>query len=426
MTKKRVYALLLVVMLLLSACNMDNTDGTTASSEQTAPTLDSTTLEPTASDTQPSDTESSSTDLEEPFTYTYYPDPMLPSADEIGKDYYFLCPEFDVDFTTGDRADTIVIPLISKTEIDPDSIEVTLPLESIPYTVSVSQWRHPEKMEKWIYDCYQGRDWTEALEMRRLDAKPEEERTDEEQAKLDAYWAQQSEISKQYNALEWKDYPGSLPTFYGYQIMITFDYVDLTDDQRRAGEVLTYMDISWPGVSFRQECGAIRFSYQEIPVSDSFQGVFSMYTTAQMGVGGMPYGLANGSFFIEFKAEQEMVITGISAIYGNPQITKIQLKIGGLDMVWDGKTPIPVSEGAKVTINVYSVDPAVASVIVAGKHIWQMDYYCDGAARKTVNSVRLTRNLDMCILAAVYFDGVDVPAYYREYANELLGPAYFA
>lgn len=416
MMKKRVFILLFVLLLLLTACDSGGADGTNTPPEQTG-----TTSTPAVSDTQPSGTEP-----EEPFVYTHYPDPLLPSADEIGKDYYLLCPEFDVDFTTGDRADTINIPLISKTEIDPDSIEITLPLENIPYTVSVSQWRHPEQMEQWIYECYLGADWAKQLEMSRISAKDEKDRTLEEQAKLDAHLAEQNEIYKQFNALEWKDYPGSISTFYGYWIVITFDYVDLPDEQRRAGEVLTYMDISWPGVSFRQACGEIRFSYQEIPVSDPFQGVFSMYTTAQMGVGGMPYGLANGSFFIEFQAEQDMVLSGISAIYGDPEITKIRLTVGGIDMIWDGKTPIPVSEGAKVTINVYYVDPAVASVTVAGKHIWQMDYYCDGAARKTVNSVRLVRNLDMCILAAVYFDGVDIPAYYREYANELYGPAYFA
>lgn len=419
--KKRVYTLLLALMLLLTACDLGGADSTTASTEQAG-----TTSAPTISDTPSSGTEPGKTEPDEPFIYTYYPDPMLPSADEIGKDYYFLCPQFDVDFTTGDRADTIHIPLISKTEIDPDSIEVTLPLENIPYTVAVSQWRHPEQMERWIYDCYQGCDWVEALAIRRLEAKPEEERTAEEQAKLDAYWAQQAENSKQFNALEWKDYPGSIQDFYGYQIMITFDYVDLPEDQRCAGEVLTYMDISWPGVSFRQECGEIRFSYQEIPVSDPFQGVFSMYTTAQLGVGGMPYGLANGSFFIEFTAEQDMVLTGISAIYGNPQITKIRLKIDGLDMIWDGKTPIPVPEGADVYMDVHYVDPALATVTVAGKHIWQMDYFCDGTARKTITSIRLVRYLDFCVYAAVYFDGVDVPAYYREFANELLGPAYFA
>ena len=198
--KKRVLALLLALMLLLTACDLGGADGTNASADQTGNTS-----APTASDTQPSGTEPGETEPKEPFTYTYYPDPMLPSADEIGKDYYFLCPEFDVEFTTGDRADTIVIPLISKTEIDPDSIEVTLPLENIPYTVSVSQWRHPEQMERWIYDCYQGCDWAEALAIRRLEAKPEEERTAEEQAKLDAYWAQQSDISEQFSALEWKD-----------------------------------------------------------------------------------------------------------------------------------------------------------------------------------------------------------------------------
>lgn len=416
MMKKRVYALLLVLMLLLTACDLGGADGTTASAEQTG-----TTSAPTTSDTQPNNTEP-----EEPFTYTYYPDPMLPSADKIGKDYYFLCPQFDVDFTTGDRADTIIIPLISKTEIDPDSIEVTLPLENIPYTVSVSQWRHPEQMERWIYDCYQGCDWAGALAIRRLEAKREEDRTAEEQAKLDAYWAQQSEIAKQFNALEWKDYPGSIPTFYGYQIMINFDYVDLPDEQRLAGEVLTYMDVFWPGVSFRQECGEIRFSYWEVPITDSWQDAFSMYTTAHLGVGGMPYGLANGYFFIEFTAKQDMVLTGISVIYGNPEITKIRLKIDGLDMIWDGKSPIPVPEGADVYMDVHYVDPALATVTVAGKHIWQMDYFCDGTARKTITSIRLVRYLDFCVYAAVYFDGVDVPAYYREYANELLGPSYFA
>ncbi len=416
MMNKRVYALLLALMLLLTACDIGGVDGTAASTEQMGASS-----APTTSDTQPG-----STEPEASFSYIYYPDPLLPPANEIGKDYYFLCPEFDVDFTTGDRADTIHIPLISKTEIDPDSIEVTLPLENIPYTVSVSQWRHPEQMEQWLYECYLGADWTKQLEMSKISAKNEEERTAEEQAKLDAHLAEQKETYRQYSALEWKDYPGSIPTFYGYWIVITFDYVDLPDEQRKATEVLTYMDISWPGVSLRQECGEIRFFYQEIPVSDPFLGVFSMYTTAQMGVGGMPYGLANGSFFIAFKAEQDMVLNGISAIYGNPEITKIRLAVGGIDMIWDGKTPIPVSEGANVTINVYYVDPAVASVTVAGKYIWQLDYFCDGTAGKTVNSVRLVRNLDMCILAAVYFDGVDVPAYYREFANELYGPAYFA
>ena len=102
-----------------------------------------------------------------------------------------------------------------------------------------------------MYLLYQDFDWT-ALEEAQSILGSGRSMSQEELENIQA-------IMNEYEKLSTTDYEHALntgegiPEFYSYSVLINFDLTKLTEDI-----TLTYMDVSWPGVSFRHEFGEIR------------------------------------------------------------------------------------------------------------------------------------------------------------------------
>ncbi len=392
--KRGLTYLLAVIMVLLSGCMVQ--PGT----EPTDPTADTASL----------------------------PNTTAPTLSTSPEDYYFLCPEFDVEYNLSDyqkhSRDFVVIPIISRTPIDPEQVEVVLPLEHIRYEVWVGHAQPGISFNFYLYKCYENWDWAAETKAQRLQEKKTEELTQEETAFLEDYIKKNSEIMERYFKLSSNQLPGSLSSFYCYTVLINFWYSADTEE-----ETLSYMDVSWPGVSFRQDCGTIRFCYGEkTDYGTQSSGAYKRISAGGSGGAGVPYGFNHGSMLYSFIAQKDMVLEKFSFLNEETQLKHvlviIQSKDGKLDFQWDGQTPIPVNAGAEVDLRAVFTDPRVEPVVAAGRIIARLDYSCDGVQGAWVEIMDLYRDMTewWYELAAVYFDGVDVMKYYREYYNPYLGP----
>ena len=360
------------------------------------------------------------------FVYTDYPDPMLDMPK--GQDYYFLCPEYDLQFNLSGYPnytfDSVTIPIISRTPIDPEQVEVVLPLEHIRYQVSVSQAAPGKKLDFYLYKCYEDWDWAaEAKAQRLYEKKKTEALTEEEATFLEDYGKKNQEVMERYDKLLLDNFPGSLSNFYCYTATIHFNYSADTIQE----ETVSYMDVSWPGVSFRQDCGTIRFCYgKKTDYGTQGSGAYKRIFAGGMGGAGAPYGLAHGSIPYVFVAQTDMVLEKITIFNEQTQLKHITVsmksKNGNMNFRWDGQTPIPVTANAEVQLRIIFVDPRLATVVTAGRVTARLDYSYGGGQGAWVEDLVFLRHTNWYELAAVYFDGVDVPRYYREYYNPFLGP----
>ena len=357
------------------------------------------------------------------------PSTAAPTLGTSLQDYYFLCPEFDLEYNLSDypwrTSDFFIIPIISRTPIDSEQVEVVLPLEHIRYQVFVGQAAPASNLDFYLYKCYENWDWAAAVKAQRLEEKKTEELTKEEEAFLQDYRKKNQEIMERYFKLSEDKLPGSLSAFYCYTVLIKFNYSADTMQE----ETVSYMDISWPGVSFRQDCGTIRFYYGEkTDYGTSSGGVYKRISAGGRGGAGVPYGFNHGMMPYHFIAQKDMVLEKFSFLNEQTQlkrvIVKIQAKEGNLEFKWDGQTPVPVDAGAEVDLWAVFTDPRLEPVVAAGRITARLDYSCDGEQGAWVEDLDLERGAvtNWYELAAIYFDGVDVPKYYREYYNEIIGP----
>ena len=363
------------------------------------------------------------------FVYTDYPDPMLDIPK--GQDYYFLCPEYDLRYNLSDYSrrgiDRIMIPIISRQPIDPKQIEVVLPLEYIRYEVWVSQATPDKKLEYYLYKCYEDWDWAAEAKAQKLSEKKKTDvLTQEEQALLEDYYKRNQEIMDRHTLLLPSKLPGSLSAFYCYTVLINFRYSADTMQE----ETVSYMDVSWPGVSFRQDCGTIRFYYGEkTDYGTSAGGAYKRVFAGGAGGAGAPYGLAHGSISYVFIAQKDMVLEKVTFLNKQTQLKQVfvimKSKNGNINFRWDGQTPIPVNAGAEVQLRIVFIDSRLASLVTAGRVTARLDYSCGSGQGAWVEDLDLERFTNWYELAAVYFDGVDVPGYYREYYNPIFGPKYY-
>lgn len=386
--------LLAVIMVLLSGCMVQ--PGT----EPTDPTADTASL----------------------------PNTTAPTLNISPEEYYFLCPEFDVEYNLSDYQkhshDFIMIPIISRTPIDTEQVEVVLPLEHIRYEVWVGHAQPNTSFDLYLYKCYENWDWVAEAKARRLEEKKTEELTQEETALLEDYRKKNWEIMQRYFKLSSNQLPGSLSSFYCYTVLINFHYSADTIQE----ETLSYMDVSWPGVSFRQDCGTIRFCYGEkTDYGTRGSSAYKRISAGGSGGAGVPYGFNHGMMSYRFIAQKDMVLEKVSFLNEETQLKHvlviIQSEEGKLDFQWDGQTPIPVNAGAEVSLWAVFTDPRIEPVVAAGRVTARLDYSCDGGQGAWVEIMDLYRGMtDWYELAAIHFDGVDVMKYYRECYNPIIGP----
>ncbi len=402
---KRIAAALLVLVLLLAGCA--NASPTATEPSQTTPI--------------PSDPSGIPDITVPPLELPFSEDPIWQFPK--GQDYYFLCPKVDEQYNMNEEYYMIfvTIPLISREEIDLDRFQLTLPLKNVTYEVRKKRVILPLEIFPQLFYAYHDWDWTEYLLAKEIEYAVINEKpiSEADRARLNAYYAKEEEVYKAYEALTPDTLPGSLSDFFAYQITLCFSF-----DAQTPEESFSYMDISWPGVSFRHDCG--RISFVRKPKTDF--GNYASIISAKLGFD-MQCGFIDSArylsmhqFMYNFTAKKDLTLESISFPdgYGTHIRSFVELTLADgtyMQLAWDGKSPLPVQEGTLVAMLSYCTDPRTVSSVPIGERFIRLNMECEG---KSYFGTQLLwqdndNRADYYELAAFYFDNIDIPAYYRDY-----------
>ena len=407
---KQLYRLLLPLacMLLLCACAAVPADttptsppDTNAPTEQTIPTYEFPTVLPDM--------------LPEP-EYLFRADPLL--EQEKGKDYYFLCSEMDISLNTQEnKTDNLSFLLLSKTAIDPKSIQITLPLEQIDYEVTIHAANGGVEIEEFLYKSYLGWDWLAAAYLKTSGSALAS-------AEEPAYSEYNSAIYQQYLKAKEGPLPGSLNDYFAYRVSITFSYPEELDHE----EVLTQMDVRWPGVSFLHNCGKLRFYSGEVTQAKAVANAYTDYFAPQArGFPETKIGMAATSIPFRFTAVKDMTLERVSFPSDQQQLLSIKVSLTNatntVNVIWDGKTPLPVTAGTEVNMRVFYEDIRLTYLSKIGHSTAFLHYLCDGnegIAKQSVTDISEPSTTH--VLAAHFFDDVDIIPYFKYYFVYVLAP----
>ncbi len=402
---KRIAAALLALVLLLAGC------------QNTSPN----TTEPSPTALAPSDPpeipDITVPQREAPFSE----DPIWQFPK--GRDYYFLCPKVDEQYNMNEDYYIIfiTIPLISRAEIDLDRFQLTLPLKNVTYEVRKERIRLPLEITPHLFYAYHDWNWAEYLRVEEIEyavsnGKPISEA---DRALLNAYDPVILDLNNQLMELTYDTLPSSLSNFYAYEITLCFSF-----DAQTPEESFSYMDISWPGVSFRHDCGRISFVRKPKTDFGNYASVldnaweFSLCHSYSSG----RWYLSMYQFSFTFTAKKDLTLKSISFPDGYGTLIKsfIDMTLAdgtSMQLTWDGKSPLPVQAGTQVIMRNYNTDPRPVSTVPIGERFIQLNMECEG---KSYFGTRLSwqnnsNRTDYYELAAFYFDNIDIPAYYRDY-----------
>lgn len=354
------------------------------------------------------------------------------SPQAASEDYFFLCGKYDLDFHLNTAFNSIIIPVVSRMPIDASAAKITLPLDKIEYQVFFNEVTLTEDnmqfFDYYLYQCYRGLDWGKVAQLfeaaRNASAKLEdagEPNRATQQQIVDEYWAYADQYSQDYDALTQE----MLPQFYAYEVIINF-YYDYDNPQ---DDAFSYMDVSWPGVDFRVECGEVRF-HKENAFNENLDeiGGLNQVTGGIRDTFSSPYGSGSTTMLTgNFKTEDDITLTR-GYFYGNAaEITQIQVyaaseeqnadstPVHSMDYLWDGQTPLPVEGGLTVSLRTTFYDPRLQDMVPEGKLYFFLEYEYQGKHGVSVTELGLHRNANFYELAAIYLDGIDVRSYYEEF-----------
>lgn len=403
--------LLLVLTLLLSGCGQEPLPTeTTVTEESTAPV------------------ETTETAGEIPTTEAVTGDHSYRGEDwesgyVITDSWGFFCPHMDTDVYyplrfTGD----FDFFLLSREPIDPDAVTITLGTE-IPYWVYVDSGENyfenqspgvglfSSNFNWYIYASYQNWDWKKHKEMNYIPVTTEEAL---EKAAYDADWtAMLQEYEKACLTGE------GVPQFYIYTIVIRLD-----ESAVKGQKVITYMDVSWPGVSFRHEFGELRLHEGYPPEADGFpclmdgiadnEGSMFINGKAFPYIGEQEEGMLGG-----FIAGKEVALLKGYAVDGSGEIKDVRLVYetdeGSVDMLWDENSKVWLDPGTKVEVWAKAGGPKTFWSVL-NEHIYYcIEYECDGVRDVFFFNNHHRSHGNPFELWALYFDETNLRSYYDDY-----------
>lgn len=400
------FCLLLVLALLLSGCGQKPLPTeTTATEESTAPS-ETTGEIPTT----------------EPVTVDHsYRGEDWESGYVITEDWGFFCPHMDTDVYRPYQLtfDLQNITLLSREPINPESISAVLETD-VPYEVFVQEmdWYYEDEdtirssFFQYIYASYQNWDWKKHKEMN------QEFATIEESLEKAAYDAEYHDVlGQEYeHAIQTGE---GMPKFYAYLIMITLDYNAVEEDT-----TLRYMDVSWPGVSFRHEFGELRLHAGFPEEFDGFPcemaGIGHSQFMHQMNRSDFEYiGEQQSGMLGEFVTSEELVLLRGYALDGCGEINDVRLVFqtdeGVVDMEWDENSKVWLDPGTRVEVWVKAGGPETFWSVNNERLYYGIEYECNGVRDAFAVSSHMDRVGNPYVLWALYFDETNLRSYYDDY-----------
>ena len=373
-------------------------------------------------ETEPTQQEPSPTDTNLQYENIYYGEEWSEGY-TITEDWGFFCPHVDMDKYDGLVHTTdLAFLLLSKEPIDPEKVNIVFP-GNLQYTVYVNTYMASPSLDVLrsyfntdLYLLYQDYDRTAFDEAQSILGSGRS-MSQEEQENLQA-------IFYEYEKLTTTDYEHALSTgegitkFYSYGVLIDFDLSKLTEDV-----TLTYMDVSWPGVSFRQEFGEIRLHsdfpsrIQEYEMSLNGVGAYDLNSN---GTFTYPYyGLPVEGLLCSVPVSKDIILTNGYSLNKDDVFQGIRLVIqspnSSMDFIWDGQSDVVIDKGTVLEVWA-TIDPKkVYWPVCADCLYYCIEYTCDGSTDVLPIYYQYQRMGNPYLLWAEYFDRVGVREYYEQH-----------
>lgn len=403
--------LILVVALLLSGCGREPLPTETTATEESTVTVETTETTGEIPTTEPVAVDHS------------YRGEDWESGYVITEDWGFFCPHMDTDVFPDLYVmdDFTTVCLLSREPIDPETISATLGTE-LPYDVYICEadWYFEYDKEvgysafdQFIYASYQDWDWKKHKEMNQEFATIEEILV---AADYNAEWMRMGEELEKI--LETGE---GMPEFYIYDINFNVDYGAIRGTDRT--EVINYMDVSWPGVSFRHEFGELR-------IHGGFADTFPDFPYAMTGIGFNQrmadnhadyhyIGEQKSGLFAAFTASEEIALLRGYALDGSGEINDIRLVFntdeGVVDMQWDGSSKVWLDAGTVVEIWAKAGGPETFWSIRNERLYYCIEYECNGVRDVFMVTNHVIGNFHPFELWAIYFDETNMRECYEYY-----------
>lgn len=349
------------------------------------------------------------------------PKPVSPGSSLIdydpSREIYFTCENMfmDIYFHQTSFA-SLKFFIFSKSPIDTDSVDVIVPVQN-RYKVTVYEYPYARKttymaekeqgisaikpFDYGLYQVYCGMDYKELGELYRSFSE-DDLWTEEEIAEFD-------EANNLYAASFRELTEEDLPEFYVYIVDVFFD----SDSQ--VTEAFQEIDIVIGSRTYHQKVGEIRLNNAQKPLSYPV-GQYGCLSIGQGNLNLYTGGISQHASAYDFTAETDMTLTGFRLLGDHTEVLDIFLQINGIEFGWDGKSPIDLSAGDHVRMNIVLKNPVISELSYHVQVYGELICLTDGKMESWPCEINLCLYTpDPYLMYAIIFDGLDLESCYRDY-----------
>ena len=409
MKKTRIFILTALLLLsCLTGCK--DKPETVATTEPTAP--QETSIFPTAP-----------AEYANPFSDTPPEGDVIVLNSGFGQDIwpnYSYFPEFDLYVISKHLLDTtdfsLSMPIQSGYTAEVDEVSV-IPAPNLEMSSGANTGIHT--FPYYLYQIYRGTDWKEYASLQqKLESLDPLADPDDYNATQEA----RDTLALQY----WQDYLSltakDLPVFYAYQIQIRFT----TDAAAIYDEECSRIELHLGDFDTVLEGGSFRIHAESPPLQtrshDAWLGIHpQMMGPYRADCSAWDDGIARVDLLMDLDATEDITLTDFSLYGGSLEVLQLNVTIssdsgGAMDFYWDGKTPVKLKAGEHLDINAVVRDPSGSGSCSCGaRSLAIMRYSCGEETATHWTEIILESHLDLWEAYAVWFDGLDVSSYYKDY-----------
>lgn len=337
------------------------------------------------------------------------------------------------------------ITLLSREEIDPETIQVSLDIQT-PYTVYVTQQEIDRSLSTYeiqevdgvrevtetdfgsfplyLYQCYAGMDW-KALGEAYADYFATMEQYENGEVELDqlkaagaAYDNKATEYVEDYMGLEVSD----LPQFYVYTIQVFIS-------EAEKEESFTSVQVTIGDTVHNVEIGQVILKPTPEQNLEAFEYLCPVGSPPYF-ISTFPYGegIAQCQYEV-FYTEEPLTLTGLDYwenTMSTAEVVDVTVVLAdsrdnigggnGVEIPWDGTTPIYVEQGKYVTLFFTVQDPRMQEINYHSKLYPVLEFDCQGSRWETACDLVMYRNYnDIWLLYALGLDGMSLESYFNDY-----------
>lgn len=337
------------------------------------------------------------------------------------------------------------ITLLSREEIDPETIQVSLDIQT-PYTVYVTQQEIDRSLSTYeiqevdgvrqvtmtdagffslyLYQSYAGMDW-KALGEAYADYFATMDQYENGEVELDqlkaagaAYDNKATEYVEDYMGLEVSD----LPRFYEYTIQVFIS-------EAEKEETFTSVEVTIGDTVHNVEIGQVILKPTPEQNLEAFEYLCPVGSPPYF-ISTFPYGegIAQCQYEV-FYTEEPLTLTGLDYwenTMSTAEVVDVTVVLAdsrdnigggnGVEIPWDGTTPIYVEQGKYVTLFFTVQDPRMQEINYHSKLYPVLEFDCQGSRWETACDLVMYRNYnDIWLLYALGLDGMSLESYFNDY-----------